>query len=63
MKKGAHLSVEGELRSRERTDKKTGRKDRVWEIRVTSILKLDRAEKASPEETDDAEFNPEEEAA
>ena len=63
LKKGAHLSVEGELRSRERTDKKTGRKERVWEIRVTSILKLDRAEKASPEETEDVEFNPEEEAA
>lgn len=63
LKKGAHLAVEGELRSRERTDKKSGRKERVWEIRVTSILKLDRVEKASPEETDDAEFNPEEEAA
>ncbi len=63
LKKGAHLAVEGELRSRERTDKKTGRKERVWEIRVTSILKLDRAEKASPEEADDLEFNPEEEAA
>ena len=63
LKKGAHLSVEGELRSRERTDKKTDQKERVWEVRVTSILKLDRAEKAGPEETTDAEFNPEEEAA
>jgi single-strand DNA-binding protein len=60
LKKGAHLAVEGELRSRERTDKKTGRKELVWEIRVTSILKLDRAEKAGPE---DADFNPEEQAA
>lgn len=60
LKKGAHLAVEGELRSRERTDKKSGRKEVVWEIRVTSILKLDRAEKAGPE---DVEFNPEEQAA
>jgi single-strand DNA-binding protein len=60
LKKGAHLAVEGELRSRERTDKKTGRKELVWEIRVTSILKLDRAEKAGPEDVD---FNPEEQAA
>jgi single-strand DNA-binding protein len=60
LKKGAHLAIEGELRSRERTDKKTGRKELVWEIRVASILKLDRAEKAGPE---DADFNPGEQAA
>lgn len=63
LKKGAHLAVEGELRSRERTDKKTGRKERVWEVRVSSILKLDRAEKAGQEDVSDVEFNPEEEAA
>ena len=63
LKKGAHLSVEGELRSRERTDKKTGQKERVWEVRVASILKLDRAEKASPEEQADDEPNTEDEAA
>ena len=63
LKKGAHLAVEGELRSREWTDKKTGQKSHVWEVRVASILKLDRAEKAGPEEAADAEFNPEEEAA
>lgn len=63
LKKGARLAVEGELRSRERTDKKTGQKQRVWEVRVSSILKLDRAEKASPEEAGEVEFNPEEEAA
>jgi single-strand DNA-binding protein len=61
--KGAHLSVEGELRSRERVDKKTSQKQRVWEVRVASILKLDRAEKASPEEQSDDDLNPEEEAA
>ena len=63
LKKGAHLAVEGELRSRERTDKKTGRKERVWEVRVSSILKLDRAEKAGQEDVSDVEFNPEEESA
>ena len=50
--KGTHVAVEGELRSRERVDKKTDAKLRVWEVRVVSILKLDRAEKASPEEAE-----------
>jgi len=63
LKKGAHLAIEGELRSRELTDKKTGQKQRVWEVRVNSILKLDRAEKAGPEEAENDNFNPEEEAA
>jgi single-strand DNA-binding protein len=45
--KGAHIQVEGELRSREYDSKKTDAKQRVWEIRVASILKLDRAEKAA----------------
>ena len=63
LKKGAHVLVEGELRSREYDSKKKGTKQRVWEIRVDSILKLDRAEKAAPEEQEHAEFNPEEEAA
>src|SRR5487761_1198602 len=63
LKKGAHLAVEGEMRSRERTDKKTGQKERIWEVRVSSILKLDRAEKAAPEEAAGDDFNPEEEAA
>jgi len=42
--------VEGELRSREYDSKKTDSKRRAWEIRVASILKLDRAEKAGPED-------------
>ena len=63
LKKGAHLAVEGEMRSRERTDKKTGQKERIWEVRVSSILKLDRAEKAAPEEAAEEDFKPEEEAA
>ncbi len=49
--KGSHVQVEGELRSREYEDKKNGNaKRRVWEIRVDSILKLDRAEKASADD-------------
>ena len=49
--KGSHLQIEGELRSREYQEKKNGNaKRRVWEIRVDSILKLDRAEKASAED-------------
>jgi single-strand DNA-binding protein len=48
--KEVHVQVEGELRSRQYDSKKTDAKQRIWEIRVDSILKLDRAEKASPEE-------------
>jgi single-strand DNA-binding protein len=48
--KGAHIQVEGELRSREYDSKKTDSKLRIWEIRVASILKLDRAEKAAAED-------------
>ena len=61
--KGAHLAVDGELVSREFADKNKDVKHRIWEVRATSILKLDRAEKASPEEDADTEFNPEEDAA
>ena len=60
--KGAHIQVEGELRSREYASKKTGAKQRVWEIRVASILKLDRAEKAAPEDQEHEEA-PQEETA
>ena len=61
--KGAHIQVEGELRSREYDSKKTDTKKRVWEIRVASILKLDRAEKAAPEDQDHDEVSQEETAA
>jgi len=43
--------------------KKTDTKKRVWEIRVASILKLDRAEKATPEDQDHDEVPQEETAA
>ncbi len=59
--KGTHVQVEGELRSREYVPKKAGSKSkkaepkqRVWEIRVSSILKLDRAEKTAAEDVSDA---------
>src|SRR5437773_1583902 len=35
--KGAHIQVEGELRSREYESKKTDTKQRVWEIRVPRV--------------------------
>jgi len=61
--KGAHIQVEGELRSREYTSKKTDAKERGWEIRVASILKLDRAEKAGPEDHEHDDSPVEEPAA
>jgi single-strand DNA-binding protein len=52
IQKGAHLAVDGALVSY--ADKKHPEsKVRIWEIRATSILKLDRAEKS--EENMDAE--------
>ena len=53
--KGAHVQVEGELRSREISAKNSDFKRRIWEIRVDSVLKLDRAEKAGPEDQDPGE--------
>jgi single-strand DNA-binding protein len=57
LKKGAHLQVEGELRSREYDSKKAGTKQTIWEIRLNSVLKLDRAEKANPEEQEQEDVN------
>jgi single-strand DNA-binding protein len=46
--KGAHVQIEGEIRTREYTQKGTGKealdvKKSITELRVTSILKLDRS--------------------
>ena len=60
LKKGAHIQVEGELRSRKYESKKTNSEQTIWEIRVNSILKLDRAQKAA---ADDDDESTEEEAA
>jgi single-strand DNA-binding protein len=60
LKKGAHVQVEGELRSRKYDSTKTNTEVTVWEIRVNSILKLDRAQKAVAEDDDEVA---EEEAA
>ena len=61
--KGAHIQLEGELRSREYESKKTDTKKRVWEIRVASILKLDRAEKAAAEDQEHDELSQEQAVA
>ena len=50
LKKGAHIQVEGELRSRKYDSTKTNTEVTIWEIRVNSILKLDRAAKAAAED-------------
>ena len=63
LKKGAHIQVEGELRSREYDNKKTDSKQRIWEIKVDSILKLDRAEKSAPEDGEQDDASSEEVAA
>jgi single-strand DNA-binding protein len=63
LKKGAHIQVEGELRSREYDSKKTDSKQRIWEIKVDSILKLDRAEKSAPEDGEQDDASSEEVAA
>jgi single-strand DNA-binding protein len=55
LKKGAHIQVEGELRSRKYDSKKTNSEQTIWEIRVSSILKLDRAAKAAAEDEDPSE--------
>lgn len=63
IQKGTHLSVDGTLVSREFADKKHNDvKHRIWEVRATSIMKLDRAEKAGSEESADDDFDPEEAA-
>ena len=61
--KGAHVQVEGALRSREYESKKTDSKHRVWEIRVASIMKLDRAEKGRQGHQEHDEESQEETAA
>ena len=54
--KGAHIAIEGELRSREYQrelavgTQKTTLNQRVWEVRVDSVLKLDRGPKRASDE-------------
>ena len=50
LKKGAHVQIEGEIRSREYTQKTGGKKSSdvkksITEVRVTSVAKLDRPNK------------------
>jgi single-strand DNA-binding protein len=59
--KGAHIAIEGELRSHEyRRELAVGTQkatltQRVWEIRVDSVLKLDRAAKGEASEENQEE--------
>jgi single-strand DNA-binding protein len=53
LQKGAHILVEGELRSRKYESTKTNSEQTIWEIRVNSILKLDRAAKAAAEDDEE----------
>ena len=55
LKKGTHLLVEGELRSSKYESQKTGTEVTAWEIRVDSIIKLDRVEKASEGDHDNSD--------
>ena len=50
LKKGAHIQLEGEIRHTEYTPKKAKKPVRTDSVRVTSILKPDRVEKAGAEE-------------
>ena len=57
--KGAHVQIEGEIRTREYTQKSSGKasvevKKSITEVRVTSIAKLDRRNKAIAESASDA---------
>ena len=63
LKKGAHIQIEGEIRHTEYTPKKAKKPVRTDSIRVNSILKLDRAEKAAAEEQEAEQEIPFEEAA
>jgi single-strand DNA-binding protein len=63
LKKGAHIYVEGEKRTREYESKKTGKTESVTELRVSVIRNLDRTAKAAPEEQEIDEVSIDEEAA
>jgi single-strand DNA-binding protein len=63
LKKGAHIFVEGEKRTREYGSKKTGKTETVTELRVKTIRNLDRTAKAAPEESEIDEVSVEDEAA
>lgn len=54
--KGAHVQVQGDLRSCEYTPRganETAVPQRIWEIRLDSILKLDRTAKRDEAETEE----------
>jgi single-strand DNA-binding protein len=60
LRKGDHVQIQGQLRTREYDKpadgkKKCAIKQRITEIRVTSILKLDRSRKQNAAETEERE--------
>ena len=57
LKKGAHIQVEGEIRHTEYMPKKAKKPVRTDSVRVTSILKLDRAERIAAEDEFDETFD------
>ena len=59
--KGAHVLVEGSLRSREY--ERDGARHRVWECKADSIVKLDRAQRADDSAVDDQQSARQEEEA
>src|ERR1700728_1680157 len=63
LSKGDHVLVEGELRHREYESKKTNITQQSDSVRVTSIQKLDRAQKTSSEAEETEELPVEQEAA
>lgn len=63
LKKGTYVLVEGEYRSRKYTSTKNNAEQIKWEVKVDSIIKLDRAAKATAEEQDEEAAAPEEVAA
>src|SRR5277367_1656573 len=63
LSKGAHVQVEGEIRTREYDSKIFFKQKTAYEIRVDSILKLDRAETAAPEDQEHDDQSGEESAA
>jgi single-strand DNA-binding protein len=63
LKKGAHIQVEGEFRSRKYMSSKTNSEQMIWEVRVNSILKLDRAAKSTAEEQEQDDVSQEEAVA
>ena len=49
LSKGAHVQIEGEIRTREYSPANGGPKKTITEVRILSLVKLDRAKKSEAE--------------